>query len=44
MTKDLAICIAGTTNVDESQYLLTEPFMDAVAAQFERDFQGTSKL
>jgi isocitrate dehydrogenase len=35
MTKDLAICVHGTTKVDPSTYLNTEPFMDAVAAKFE---------
>jgi isocitrate dehydrogenase len=34
MTKDLAICVAGTTKVDEGKYLNTEPFIDAVAATF----------
>ncbi|CAG9465898.1 unnamed protein product [Pedinophyceae sp. YPF-701] len=35
MTKDLAICVHGTTKVPESSYLLTEPFMDAIRATFE---------
>jgi isocitrate dehydrogenase len=30
-TKDLAICVEGTTKVSPSQYLTTEPFMDKVA-------------
>ena len=33
-TKDLAICVQGTTKVAPDSYLTTEPFMDAVAAQF----------
>lgn len=37
MTKDLAICVHGTTKVDPSTYLNTEPFMDAVAARFEKE-------
>jgi isocitrate dehydrogenase len=36
MTKDLAICVHGTTKVDPSTYLNTEPFMDAVAERFEQ--------
>jgi len=35
MTKDLAICVHGTTAVKPDQYLNTEPFMDAVAATFK---------
>ena len=31
MTKDLAICVRGTTKVTPDQYLNTEPFMDKVA-------------
>jgi len=31
MTKDLAICVHGTTKVTPDQYLCTEPFMDRVA-------------
>lgn len=31
MTKDLAICVHGTTKVTPDQYLNTEPFMDKVA-------------
>ena len=34
MTKDLAICVAGTTKVSEDKYLNTEPFIDAVAETF----------
>lgn len=30
-TKDLAICVEGTTKVTPDQYLTTEPFMDKVA-------------
>lgn len=37
LTKDLAICVHGTTAVDASTYLNTEPFMDAVAARFEKE-------
>lgn len=35
MTKDLAICVAGTTKVGTDTYLNTSPFMDAVAATLE---------
>jgi isocitrate dehydrogenase len=31
MTKDLAICVAGTNNVDRSKYCNTEEFMDEIA-------------
>jgi isocitrate dehydrogenase len=31
MTKDLAICVQGTTKVSPDSYLNTSPFMDAVA-------------
>lgn len=34
-TKDLAICVHGTTSVQPNQYLNTEPFMDAIVATFE---------
>ena len=34
-TKDLAICVQGTTKVDASSYLNTEPFMDKVAETFQ---------
>jgi isocitrate dehydrogenase len=46
VTKDLAICIAGTTKVAPSQYLQTEPFMDAVAGHFAREMgvAGAAKL
>jgi len=30
MTKDLAICVHGTSKVTPNQYLYTEPFMDAI--------------
>ena len=36
MTKDLAICVHGTTNVSPDQYLHTEPFIDAIASTFEK--------
>ena len=31
MTKDLALCVAGTSNVGEDKYLTTEEFMDCLA-------------
>jgi isocitrate dehydrogenase len=34
-TKDLAICVEGTTKVTPEQYLYTEPFMDKVAEEVE---------
>jgi isocitrate dehydrogenase len=34
-TKDLAICVQGTTKVSPNSYLNTEPFMDAVAKKFK---------
>lgn len=33
MTKDLAICVYGTSKVTPDQYLATEPFMDKIAAK-----------
>ncbi len=38
MTKDLAICVHGTTKVNPSQYMYTEPFIDAIASTFDRRF------
>lgn len=35
-TKDLAICVAGTTKVDSDSYLYTEPFMDKIKETLER--------
>ena len=35
MTKDLAICIAGTPTVDRSAYLNTQEFMTAIKETFE---------
>lgn len=34
MTKDLAICVHGTTKVTPDQYLNTEAFMDAISQTF----------
>ncbi|KAG1655402.1 hypothetical protein FOA52_016043 [Chlamydomonas sp. UWO 241] len=42
VTKDLAICIHGTTSVTPDQYLYTEPFMDAISERF-RAAQLSSK-
>ncbi|KAF8061307.1 hypothetical protein HT031_004398 [Scenedesmus sp. PABB004] len=36
MTKDLAICVHGTTKVTPDQYLNTEAFMDAISATFAK--------
>lgn len=36
MTKDLAICIHGAANVNESMYLHTEDFLEAIAEQLSR--------
>lgn len=35
-TKDLAICVHGTTKVTKDQYLNTEPFMDAISETFAK--------
>ncbi|KXZ45488.1 hypothetical protein GPECTOR_54g229 [Gonium pectorale] len=43
MTKDLAICVAGTTKVTPDTYLETEPFMDAIAATFAAKRGGVPK-
>lgn len=34
MTKDLAICVHGTTKVTPDQYECTEPFMDSISSTF----------
>lgn len=36
MTKDLAICVAGTNNVSRDKYLNTFEFMDAIAANLNK--------
>jgi isocitrate dehydrogenase len=36
MTKDLAICVAGTNSVPREMYLNTFEFMDAIAANFNK--------
>ncbi|EFN59017.1 hypothetical protein CHLNCDRAFT_55969 [Chlorella variabilis] len=35
MTKDLAICVHGTTKVTPDQYMYTEPFMDKIKETFD---------
>lgn len=40
MTKDLAGCIHGLSNVKESMYLNTEDFLDAIADQLSRSIDG----
>ena len=42
MTKDLAICVAGTSKVSEDKYLNTEPFIDAVAVTFAKRRAGAA--
>ncbi|EZG61406.1 isocitrate dehydrogenase [Gregarina niphandrodes] len=37
-TKDLAICIAGTTKVPETEYLDTETFLNKVVERLEQDW------
>jgi len=44
MTKDLAICVHGTTKVTPDQYLNTEKFMEAIAATFQQKRQAKSKM
>lgn len=39
MTKDLAICVHGTTKVTPDQYLCTEPFMDAITDNLRKKRQ-----
>lgn len=39
MTKDLAGCIYGLKNVKESQYLNTGDFLDAIKAEFDRQWK-----
>lgn len=36
MTKDLAICVHGTTRVTPDTYLNTEAFMNAISDTFEK--------
>lgn len=36
MTKDLAGCIHGLSNVNETMYLNTEDFLEAIADQLSR--------
>ena len=47
-TKDLAVCVEGTTRVTPDQYLNTEPFMDRIKQQLESKYgysgEATSKL
>lgn len=38
MTKDLAICVAGTTDVDESSYQTTNDFIASVKATFDTNW------
>jgi hypothetical protein len=44
MTKDLAICVHGTTKVSPDQYLDTEAFMNAISATFAKNREAKSKL
>jgi isocitrate dehydrogenase len=44
MTKDLAICVHGTTKVTPDQYLNTEAFMEAISATFQQKRQAKSKM
>eukprot|EP00775_Hariotina_reticulata_P008933 gene8933-9110_t len=44
MTKDLAICVHGTTKVSPDQYLNTEAFMNAISATFAKKWEAKSKL
>ncbi|OQR70824.1 isocitrate dehydrogenase-like [Tropilaelaps mercedesae] len=39
MTKDLAICIHGMANTNESHYLTTMDFLEAIAARLERSLK-----
>ena len=39
MTKDLAITIKGSNDVDRSEYLDTFEFLDAVESNFRKSFQ-----
>jgi isocitrate dehydrogenase len=44
MTKDLAICVHGTTKVTPDQYLNTEAFMNAISDTFQQKRQAKSKM
>jgi isocitrate dehydrogenase len=43
MTKDLAICVAGTTKVAPDSYQDTETFMNSVATTFAAKRSGKAK-
>ena len=38
MTKDLAICVAGSNDVSRDKYLSTEQFLDKVAENFRANW------
>jgi isocitrate dehydrogenase len=40
MTKDLAICVKGTTNVSRQEYLTTFEFMDKLAENLEKELKA----
>ena len=44
MTKDLAICVHGTTKVAPEQYLNTEAFMNAISDTFQQKRQAKAKM
>lgn len=44
VTKDLAICIHGTTKVTPDQYLNTEAFMEAISATFQQKRSAKAKM
>lgn len=44
MTKDLAICVHGTTKVTPDQYLNTTAFMEAISTTFQQKRQAKSKM
>eukprot|EP00879_Flechtneria_rotunda_P033412 GHRR01037001.1.p1 GENE.GHRR01037001.1~~GHRR01037001.1.p1 ORF type:complete len:415 (+),score=153.36 GHRR01037001.1:154-1398(+) len=44
MTKDLAICVHGTTKVAPDQYLNTEAFMEAISGTFKQKRQTQAKM
>lgn len=39
MTKDLAICVAGTMDVKREQYMTTEEFMNKIAENFQKEWR-----
>jgi hypothetical protein len=44
MTKDLALCVSGTQNLDRSKYLSTEEYMNKVEETLKSKLNPRAKL